>query len=103
VKGTYLDYQIEAVLFTLPGDLLPNSEVPTNTIVSKDTTMSPSMKPTTLLLDSRTLTYIVVTDLTERCPLVPTTADFLMLFAANPQKVLIPAFFLGVTPQKMTR
>jgi hypothetical protein len=103
VKGTNLDYQIEAVLFTLPGDLLPNSEVPMNTIVSKDTTMSPSMKPTTLLLDSGTLTYIVVTDLTERCPLVPTTADFLMLFAANPQKVLIPAFFLGVTPQKMTR
>jgi hypothetical protein len=76
------------------GDLLPNSEFPTNTIVARDTTMSNSMNTTIILLDSGTLTYNVVTENTELCPLVPTTADFLMSVAANPQKVLIPAFCL---------
>jgi hypothetical protein len=34
-------------------------------IVAKDTTMSPSIKTTALLLDSRTLTYNVVPNITE--------------------------------------
>jgi hypothetical protein len=73
-------------------ELLSCSEIPMNSVVANDTDLSPSVKAAALLPDSKLSTYNFVNNDTELSPSVTTTADFIMPFATDPQKVVISKF-----------